>query len=119
MDVDPSKPSTITAFPPGYIDKDLETVVGLQTDAPLKRAIKPLGGVNMVKAALESYGYTPDPEVARLYSTVRKTHNSGVFDAYTDEMRAARKSGILSGLPDGYGRGRIIGDYRWVKAGAG
>eukprot|EP00198_Chlamydomonas_reinhardtii_P000384 XP_001689719.1 pyruvate-formate lyase [Chlamydomonas reinhardtii] len=114
MDVDPSKPSTITAFPPGYIDKDLETVVGLQTDAPLKRAIKPLGGVNMVKAALESYGYTPDPEVARLYSTVRKTHNSGVFDAYTDEMRAARKSGILSGLPDGYGRGRIIGDYRRV-----
>ncbi|GIL85212.1 hypothetical protein Vretifemale_13792 [Volvox reticuliferus] len=114
LDVDPSKPSTITAFGPGYIDKDLEQVVGLQTDKPLKRAIKPLGGVNMVKAALESYGYKPDEEVDKLYSTVRKTHNSGVFDAYTDEMRAARKSGILTGLPDGYGRGRIIGDYRRV-----
>ncbi|KXZ55137.1 hypothetical protein GPECTOR_3g288 [Gonium pectorale] len=114
LDVDPSKPSTIAGFGPGYLDKELEQVVGLQTDAPLKRAIKPLGGINMVKAALESYGYTPDPEVERLYTSVRKTHNSGVFDAYTDEMRAARKSGILTGLPDGYGRGRIIGDYRRV-----
>ncbi|PNH08689.1 Formate acetyltransferase [Tetrabaena socialis] len=114
LDVDPSVPSTIAGFLPGYINKELEQVVGLQTDAPLKRAIKPLGGINMVKAALESYGFTPDLEVEKLYTNVRKTHNAGVFDAYTDEMRAARKSGILTGLPDGYGRGRIIGDYRRV-----
>ncbi|GFR39730.1 hypothetical protein Agub_g211 [Astrephomene gubernaculifera] len=114
LDVDPSKPSSIAGFPPGYINKDLEVVVGLQTDAPLKRAIKPLGGINMVKAALEAYGFTPDAEVEKVYTHVRKTHNAGVFDAYNDEMRAARKSGILTGLPDGYGRGRIIGDYRRV-----
>ncbi|GFH24259.1 uncharacterized protein HaLaN_22019, partial [Haematococcus lacustris] len=112
LDVDPSKPSTITAFGPGYIDQALEKIVGLQTDAPLKRAIKPLGGINMVKAALEAYGYTPDPHVEELYTKVRKTHNSGVFDTYTAEMRAARKASLLTGLPDGYGRGRIIGDYR-------
>ncbi|KAG2425304.1 hypothetical protein HXX76_013884 [Chlamydomonas incerta] len=114
LDVDPTKPSSITAFPPGYINKEQEAVVGLQTDAPLKRAIKPLGGVNTVKAALESYGYKLDPQVEQIYNEVRKTHNSGVFDAYTEEMRAARRSGILTGLPDGYGRGRIIGDYRRV-----
>jgi len=114
LDVDPKVPATITSFGPGYINKELEVIVGVQTDKPLKRAIKPLGGVNMVKAALESYGYKPDPEVEKIYTYVRKTHNSGVFDAYTDEMRAARKSGILTGLPDGYGRGRIIGDYRRV-----
>ncbi|KAL6746423.1 pyruvate-formate lyase [Haematococcus lacustris] len=114
LDVDPSKPSTITAFGPGYIDQALEKIVGLQTDAPLKRAIKPLGGINMVKAALEAYGYTPDPHVEELYTKVRKTHNSGVFDTYTAEMRAARKASLLTGLPDGYGRGRIIGDYRRV-----
>ncbi|GLC72838.1 Protein kinase domain-containing protein [Pleodorina starrii] len=114
LDVDPSKPSTIAGFAPGYIDRELELVVGLQTDKPLKRAIKPLGGIGMVKAALEAYGFQPDPRVEQLYTHVRKTHNAGVFDAYTDEMRAARKSGILTGLPDGYGRGRIIGDYRRV-----
>ncbi|KAG2431034.1 hypothetical protein HYH02_013466 [Chlamydomonas schloesseri] len=114
LDVDATKASTITAFPPGYIDKQREVVVGLQTDAPLRRAIKPLGGVNTVKAALESYGYKLDPQIEQIYSEVRKTHNAGVFDAYTEEMRAARRSGILTGLPDGYGRGRIIGDYRRV-----
>lgn len=114
LDVDPSVPSTITAFAPGYIDKSKEIIVGIQTDKPLKRAIKPLGGVNMVKNALEAFGYNMDPEVQKIYTKVRKTHNSGVFDAYTDEMKKARKSGILTGLPDGYGRGRIIGDYRRV-----
>lgn len=114
LGVDPSLPSTIDAFPAGYIDKDAELIKGLQTDQPLKRAIKPLGGVGMVKAALEAYGYQMDPTVLHVYSNVRKTHNAGVFDAYTNEMRAARKSGILTGLPDGYGRGRIIGDYRRV-----
>uniref|UniRef100_A0A383VBB5 formate C-acetyltransferase n=1 Tax=Tetradesmus obliquus TaxID=3088 RepID=A0A383VBB5_TETOB len=114
LDVDPHKPSSITAFGPGYIDKEKEVVVGLQTDAPLKRAIKPLGGINMVKAALQAYGYELPKDVEELYNTVRKTHNQGVFDAYTAEMKRARKSGILTGLPDGYGRGRIIGDYRRV-----
>mmetsp|Transcript_22230 Transcript_22230/g.48550 ORF Transcript_22230/g.48550 Transcript_22230/m.48550 type:complete len:815 (-) Transcript_22230:972-3416(-) len=114
VDVDPSLPSTITAFPAGYIDKELEKIVGLQTDAPLKRAIKPQGGINMVESALEAYGFKPDLQVRELYTKIRKTHNQGVFDAYTPEMRAARKSGILTGLPDGYGRGRIIGDYRRV-----
>ncbi|KAL4438168.1 hypothetical protein ABPG77_010529 [Micractinium sp. CCAP 211/92] len=114
MGVDPALPSTITAFPPGYIDKDKEVVVGLQTDEPLKRAIKPLGGVGVVKSALEAYGYKLNPEVERIYTHVRKTHNQGVFDAYTQEMRVARSNHILTGLPDGYGRGRIIGDYRRV-----
>lgn len=114
LDVDASTPSTITAFPPGYIDKNNELIVGLQTDKPLKRAIKPLGGVNMVKSALHAYNYAMDPNIEKLYTKVRKTHNAGVFDVYTKEMRQARKSGILTGLPDGYGRGRIIGDYRRV-----
>ena len=115
LDVDVSTPSSITAFPPGYIDEKLEIIKGLQTDKPLKRSIKPAGGINIVKNALESYGYKLDPAVARTYTpSVRKTHNAGVFDAYTPEMVLARKSGILTGLPDGYGRGRIIGDYRRV-----
>jgi formate C-acetyltransferase len=114
LDVDPSVPSTIKAFAPGYIDKSNEIIVGLQTDKPLKRAIKPLGGVNMVKNALEAFGYKMDSEVENIYTNIRKTHNTGVFDAYTEEMKKARKSGILTGLPDGYGRGRIIGDYRRV-----
>ncbi|GBG00498.1 formate acetyltransferase [Raphidocelis subcapitata] len=114
LDVDPNMPSSITAFGPGYIEKDKEVIVGLQTDKPLKRAIKPLGGINMVKNALESYGYSLPEPILEVYSKVRKTHNSGVFDVYTDEMKRARKSGILTGLPDGYGRGRIIGDYRRV-----
>lgn len=113
-EVDTRTPSTITAFGPGYIDRDAEIIKGLQTDVPLKRAIKPYGGVNMVKSALEAYGYSLDPRVAEVFTKYRKTHNSGVFDAYTPEMKAARKSGILTGLPDGYGRGRIIGDYRRV-----
>eukprot|EP01023_Acetabularia_acetabulum_P002484 TRINITY_DN1101_c0_g2_i1.p1 TRINITY_DN1101_c0_g2~~TRINITY_DN1101_c0_g2_i1.p1 ORF type:complete len:828 (-),score=188.88 TRINITY_DN1101_c0_g2_i1:379-2862(-) len=114
LDVDPTIPSTITAFGPGYIDKELEVIVGLQTDKPLKRAIKPLGGTRMVRAALEAYGFPVDENVEKVFTDIRKTHNAGVFDAYTKEMFAARKSGILSGLPDGYGRGRIIGDYRRV-----
>lgn len=152
LDVDTVTPSGITAFAPGYIDPEhpeLEKIKGLQTDKPLKRAIKPLGGVRTVAGALESYGYTLDPTVDEIFSKYRKTHNqgrpklgvcnrrcfcgtraafcchprsthllahtpSGVFDAYTPEMRAARKAGILTGLPDGYGRGRIIGDYRRV-----
>eukprot|EP01025_Chloroclados_australasicus_P031470 TRINITY_DN317_c0_g1_i5.p1 TRINITY_DN317_c0_g1~~TRINITY_DN317_c0_g1_i5.p1 ORF type:complete len:924 (-),score=121.24 TRINITY_DN317_c0_g1_i5:417-2936(-) len=114
LDVDPSIPAAINAFGPGYIQKELEVVVGLQTDKPLKRAIKPLGGTRMVRAALEAYNFPVDEQVEKVYTDVRKTHNAGVFDVYTKEMFSARKSGILTGLPDGYGRGRIIGDYRRV-----
>ena len=119
LDVDPAVPSTITSFPAGYITfKDRpdikEIIKGLQTDKPLKRAIKPNGGINMVKNALKAYGYELDTSVENIYTNIRKTHNTGVFDAYTTEMKMARKSGILTGLPDGYGRGRIIGDYRKV-----
>jgi formate C-acetyltransferase len=116
LDVDTKTPSSITSFldPPGYIDKEAELIVGLQTDKPLKRAIKPNGGVNMVKSALEAYDYKIDPTIEYIYTNLRKTHNEGVFDAYTKEMLRARKYGVLTGLPDGYGRGRIIGDYRRV-----
>ena len=115
ISVDPSIPAGITSFGPGYIDLDLDkVVVGLQTDEPLKRDVHPKGGINMVNAALKAYGFEPDPYMTSLYSENIKTHNQGVFDVYTAEMRAARKSGILTGLPDGYGRGRIIGDYRRV-----
>ncbi|MEI5525639.1 formate C-acetyltransferase [Streptomyces brasiliscabiei] len=114
LDVDPATPSTITSHAPGYIDRDRELIVGLQTDAPLKRAIMPNGGLRMVENGLRAYGYEPDPFVSRVFGTYRKTHNDGVFDAYTPEMRAARKAGIITGLPDAYGRGRIIGDYRRV-----
>ena len=107
-------PSTITAHEPGYIDRDAELIVGLQTDAPLKRAIFPNGGYRMVKAGLEAYGYEVDPVVEETFTKYRKTHNDGVFDAYTPEILAARRSGIVTGLPDAYGRGRIIGDYRRV-----
>ena len=107
-------PSTITAHEPGYIDRDAELIVGLQTDAPLKRAIFPNGGFRMVKAGLEAYGYEVDPVVEETFTKYRKTHNDGVFDAYTPEILAARRSGIVTGLPDAYGRGRIIGDYRRV-----
>ncbi|MGA4837613.1 formate C-acetyltransferase [Streptomyces sp. G45] len=113
-DVDTATPSTITSHAPGYIDRDLELVVGLQTDAPLKRAIMPNGGLRMVENGLRAYGYEPDPFVTKVFGTYRKTHNDGVFDAYTPTMRAARKAGIITGLPDAYGRGRIIGDYRRV-----
>ncbi|WP_448331915.1 formate C-acetyltransferase [Streptomyces sp. DSM 41534] len=114
FDVDTAIPSTITSHAPGFIDRDRELIVGLQTDAPLKRAIMPNGGLRMVENSLKAYGYESDPFVTKVFSTYRKTHNDGVFDAYTPEMRAARKAGIITGLPDAYGRGRIIGDYRRV-----
>src|SRR6478752_9296307 len=107
-------PSSITAHAPGYIDKDNEVIVGLQTDAPLKRAIMPYGGWRMVVKELETYGYPVDPELEKIFSTYRKTHNDGVFDVYPPNVRAARSSHIVTGLPDAYGRGRIIGDYRRV-----
>jgi len=107
-------PTSITAHAPGYIDKDSEIIVGLQTEAPLKRAIMPNGGLRMVLGALEAYGYTPDPHVVEAFTKYRKTHNEGVFDAYTADIRRCRSSHILTGLPDAYGRGRIIGDYRRV-----
>ena len=107
-------PSGILAHEPGYIDKEHEIIVGLQTDAPLKRAIMPFGGWRVVAASLESYGYKPDPAIGEIFTKYRKTHNDGVFDAYTPDIRNARSSGIVTGLPDAYGRGRIIGDYRRV-----
>jgi formate C-acetyltransferase len=107
-------PSTITAHEPGYIDRKNEIIVGLQTDAPLKRAIMPNGGLRMVQTSLETYGYKPDPQVVETFTKYRKTHNNGVFDAYTADVRRCRSSHILTGLPDAYGRGRIIGDYRRV-----
>lgn len=111
--IDPHTISTIAAHDAGYIEKDLETIVGLQTDEPLKRAIMPFGGIRMVRTSLEAYGYEMDPEVENVFK-YRKTHNDGVFDAYTDEMKKARHTAIITGLPDAYGRGRIIGDYRRV-----
>ncbi|MER5599195.1 formate C-acetyltransferase [Streptomyces sp. NPDC002265] len=114
LDVDTVTPSTITSHAPGFIDRDRELIVGLQTDAPLKRAIMPNGGLRMVENSLKAYGYEADPFVTKVFGTYRKTHNDGVFDAYTPEMRTARKVGIITGLPDAYGRGRIIGDYRRV-----
>ncbi|WP_062461383.1 formate C-acetyltransferase [Demequina soli] len=113
-DVDFEHPATITAHAPGYIDKDNEVIVGLQTDAPLKRAIMPYGGWRMVVKELETYGYPVKPELEEIFSKYRKTHNDGVFDAYPPNVRAARSSHIVTGLPDAYGRGRIIGDYRRV-----
>ena len=113
-DVDATTPASITAHAPGYIDKDNELVVGLQTDAPLKRAIMPYGGWRMVEGALKTYGYEPDPVVGEIFTKYRKTHNDGVFDVYPPEVRAARSSHLITGLPDAYGRGRIIGDYRRV-----
>jgi formate C-acetyltransferase len=107
-------PSSIIAHAPGYIDRDNEIIVGLQTDAPLKRAIMPNGGFRMVANALKTYGYEPDPHVVEAFTKYRKTHNDGVFDAYTADIRRCRSSHVLTGLPDAYGRGRIIGDYRRV-----
>ncbi len=113
LDISPI-PSSITAHPPGYIDRENEIIVGLQTDAPLKRAIMPNGGLRMVLSSLKTYGHEPDPHVVETFTKYRKTHNEGVFDAYTAEVRACRSSHVLTGLPDAYGRGRIIGDYRRV-----
>ena len=117
LDMDTHIVSTITSHAPGYIDesmKDLEKVVGLQTDKPLKRAFMPFGGIRMAEEACETYGYKPDPELHKIFTEYHKTHNQGVFDAYTPEMRAVRKNKIITGLPDTYGRGRIVGDYRRV-----
>ena len=107
-------PSSITAHAPGYIDREHEIIVGLQTDAPLKRAIMPNGGFRLIANALKTYGYEPDPQVVETFTKYRKTHNDAVFDAYTADIRRCRSSHILTGLPDAYGRGRIIGDYRRV-----
>ena len=114
-DVDPHTPSAITAHAPGYLDRENELIVGLQTDAPLKRAIMPNGGWRVVETSLKTYGYDVDPQVEKIFTKYRKTHNDGVFDAYTAEILAARRSHIVTGLPDSYGRGRIIGDYRRVS----
>ena len=114
LDADTSIISTIISHEAGYITKDKETIVGLQTDAPLKRAIMPYGGLRMVETGLKSYGYELDENIKRIFTENRKTHNQGVFEVYTDEMKISRKSGIITGLPDAYGRGRIIGDYRRV-----
>ena len=114
LDADEEVVSSITSHKPGYIDKELEVVVGLQTDAPLKRALMPFGGLRMAQQALESYGFKMCEKTADIFKKIRKTHNEGVFDAYTSDIRAARSAGIITGLPDAYGRGRIIGDYRRV-----
>lgn len=114
LDIDTKTPSKVSAHEAGYIDKDLEEIVGLQTDSPLKRAIMPFGGIRIVEKACKSYGREVDPETDEIFHKYRKTHNDGVFDVYTPDIRAARSAHLLTGLPDGYGRGRIIGDYRRV-----
>ena len=114
LDIDTKTISTITAHDAGYIDKDLEDIVGLQTDKPLRRAIMPFGGIRIVEKACEAYDRKVDSEVENIFHNYRKTHNDGVFSVYTPDIRAARSSHLITGLPDGYGRGRIIGDYRRV-----
>lgn len=114
VDMETKIPSTITAYEAGYLDQDNEVIVGLQTDKPLKRAFMPFGGIRIATKAAEAYGYKINPELVEIFTKYRKTHNQGVFDVYTKEMRLARKTAIVTGLPDGYGRGRIIGDYRRV-----
>ena len=114
LDMDTDIVSDITSHKPGYLDKDLEKVVGLQTDKPLKRAFMPFGGIKMAEEACAQYGYKPNAELHKIFTEYHKTHNQGVFDAYTPEIRAARKAHIITGLPDTYGRGRIVGDYRRV-----
>ena len=114
LDMDTRVISTITSHAAGYLDKEKETIVGFQTEKPFKRALMPYGGIRMAQKACEDNGYHVDPEVVEFFTTHRKTHNAGVFDAYTPEMRACRSSHIITGLPDAYGRGRIIGDYRRV-----
>mgnify|MGYP000965367594 FL=1 len=114
LDMDTKTISTLVSHGPGYLNKDLETIVGFQTDKPFKRSLQPYGGIRMAEKACADNGYTLDPEVKEFFTTHRKTHNAGVFDAYTPEMRACRSNHIITGLPDAYGRGRIIGDYRRV-----
>lgn len=114
LDMDTKVVSTITSHGPGYLNKDLETVVGFQTEKPFKRSLQPFGGIRMSEQAAEAYGFEIDSEISHIFRDYRKTHNQGVFDAYTPEIRAARRSGVITGLPDAYGRGRIIGDYRRV-----
>ena len=114
LDIDTKTPSMVDAYDAGYIDKDIEEIVGLQTDAPLKRAIMPFGGIKIVEKSCEAYGRKVDPEIEKIFHGIRKTHNDGVFDVYTPDVRRARSNKLLTGLPDGYGRGRIIGDYRRV-----
>lgn len=114
LDVDTEVAASITAYAPGYIDRENELIVGLQTDAPLKRTIVPNGGLRMVESGLEAYGYKMNPLIHEIYTKYRKSHNQGVFDVYSPDIRACRKSGVITGLPDAYGRGRIIGDYRRV-----
>lgn len=114
LDVETHIVSGIDSFAPGYIDRENEVIVGLQTDAPLKRIVNLYGGTRMARSALEQYGYRLDPEIEDHFSQYRKTHNEGVFDAYPERTRKARHAGLLTGLPDAYGRGRIIGDYRRV-----
>ncbi|OLN59429.1 formate acetyltransferase, partial [Staphylococcus aureus] len=113
-DMDTKVASTITSHDAGYLDKDLETIVGVQTEKPFKRSMQPFGGIRMAKAACEAYGYELDEETEKIFTDYRKTHNQGVFDAYSREMLNCRKAGVITGLPDAYGRGRIIGDYRRV-----
>ena len=114
LDMDTKIVSSITSHAAGYLNKDLEQIVGFQTDKPFKRSLQPYGGIRMAQNACHENGYEVDPEIVKIFTEYRKTHNQGVFDAYTPEMRAARKSGIITGLPDAYGRGRVIGDYRRV-----
>ena len=114
LDIDTNTISTVSSHEAGYIDKDLEQIVGLQTDSPLKRAIMPFGGIKIVEKSCEAYGRKVNPEISKIFHSIRKTHNDGVFDVYTPDVRRARSNKLLTGLPDGYGRGRIIGDYRRV-----
>ena len=115
LDIDTKTISMIDAYEAGYIDKELEEIVGLQTDSPLKRAIMPFGGIKIVEKSCEAYGRKVDPDVDEIFTKgIRKTHNDGVFSVYTADVRQARSSHLITGLPDGYGRGRIIGDYRRV-----
>src|SRR5690606_37976894 len=114
LNVDTKIVSKINSQQTGYLDQENEVIVGLQTDEPLKRAFMPFGGIRVAQKAAEAYGYKIDDEIVKIFTDYRKTHNQGVFDVYTSEMRKARRSGVITGLPDGYGRGRIIGDYRRV-----
>ncbi len=114
LEMDSDIVSTVTSHSPGYIDKDLETIVGFQTDKPFKRSFQPFGGIRTAVNACAQYGYEVSKSTKDIFVKYRKTHNDGVFDVYTDEIKLARKSAIISGLPDAYGRGRIIGDYRRI-----